>query len=211
MEKYHKIKTLFVRNPDTNHKHVVKWVWADPVFSYLIDNKWVLTEKIDGTNIRIGWDGESGHVHLGGRTDNSQIPANLVNRLGELFPSHALEQVFQATSVTLYGEGYGAGIQKAGKHYIPDGVNFILFDVRIGKWWLERDNVHDIARKLGIYAVPVVGRGNLMEAVEFAEAGFKSVFGEFTAEGIVMRPKVELLDRGGRRVIAKLKYKDFPR
>lgn len=33
--------------------------------------------------------------------------------------------------VTIFGEGYGVKIQKGG-NYIPDDVNFILFDVRFG-------------------------------------------------------------------------------
>lgn len=31
-------------------------------FDYLKDNTWIFTEKVDGTNIRIMWDGGKGNV-----------------------------------------------------------------------------------------------------------------------------------------------------
>jgi len=37
----------------------------------------------------------------------------------------------------------------------------------------------------------------------------ESVWGDFQAEGIVARPGVELFDRAGRRIITKLKCRDF--
>jgi hypothetical protein len=46
---------------------------------------------------------------------------------------------------------------------------------------------------------------------KYCEEGFKSHWGDFIAEGIVARPKVELKTRAGHRIITKLKYKDFER
>ena len=39
--------------------------------------------------------------------------------------------------------------------------------------------------------------------------GFKSFWGDFRAEGLVVRPGADLLDRHGNRVITKIKHKDF--
>jgi hypothetical protein len=75
--------------------------------------------------------------------------------------------------------------------------------------WLERENVVDIAEKFGIRVVPIIGEGTLSEAIEMTRKGFKSVWGDFTAEGIVARPKVELLSRRGERIITKIKNRDF--
>lgn len=75
--------------------------------------------------------------------------------------------------------------------------------------WLERHNVDDIGRKLGIRSVPILGHGTLDEAIEMCKKGFKSHWGDFIAEGIVARPEVEMLTRRGERIITKVKYKDF--
>jgi len=71
--------------------------------------------------------------------------------------------------------------------------------------------VEDIANKLGLEVVPVIGMGTLHEMVEMVKVGFYSEWGKFLAEGIVARPVVELKTRSGHRIITKIKYKDFPR
>ena len=44
---------------------------------------------------------------------------------------------------------------------------------------------------------------------ELARKGFNSYWGDFKAEGIVARPAFELKARNGKRLITKIKYKDF--
>jgi hypothetical protein len=67
--------------------------------------------------------------------------------------------------VILYGEGYGPGIQKGGGNYGSD-QSFVLFDIKIGPWWLRREDVLEIADKLMIPdVVPVVGKGTLADMV----------------------------------------------
>lgn len=205
MEKYHKINSLFKR--DEKGKFIFDQ-FSTPEFEYLHENEWVGTEKIDGTNIRIHWNGEK--VEFGGRTDNAQIPVFLVNRLQELVENFNWQEVFpDADDVTLFGEGYGAKIQKSGGLYKPDGVDFILFDVKIGHWWMKREAVDEIAGKLGIGSVPIIFRGTLMEAIEFVKPGFDSTIGSAKAEGLVLVPAIDLFTRRGDRVITKLKTKDF--
>jgi hypothetical protein len=219
VNKYPSIKTVYLRDPENKYRTLLEGQWACPEFEYLKDNEWVFTEKIDGTNIRVMWDGMQ--VRYGGRTDNAQMPTFLLDKLQDLFPSEQLAEVFPpdeqdgitaSYDVCLYGEGYGAKIQKGGGNYIPDGVSFILFDVRVGDSWLERHNVEDIAGKLGVDVVPIIDTGCLEDAVEMARAGFRSkiAYADIDAEGLVMRPAVELVDRRGHRVIAKIKHKDFP-
>ena len=206
MKEYHKIETLFVRDEKTFK--VVPSQWKLPEFAYLAENYWVWTEKVDGTNIRIMWDGE--HRQFGGKTDNAQIPAFLVQRLDDLFPSDKLKAIFPDVSqACLYGEGYGARIQKGGGNYKADGVDFVLFDVKVGEWWLERPNVLDIAARLNLHTVPIVGVGSLSNAAEYAKVGFKSEWGNFPAEGLVVRPATELRTRSGHRIIGKIKHNDF--
>ena len=59
------------------------------------------------------------------------------------------------------------------------------------------------------YVGNVTGTLTLDDAVELVRKGFNSQWGEFTAEGIVARPKVELFNREGKRIITKIKHKDF--
>ena len=215
MEKYHKIQSVYKRDPETKMKTFLYGVYSTPEIEYLANNTWVFTEKIDGTNIRIGWRWNGDQVLIGGRTNNAQIPTFLLTRLNELFSAGKLDHAFPlneeegSNPITLYGEGYGAKIQKGGGLYKPDGVDFILFDVRVGSWWLRRDDVEDVAADLGCGVVPIVDIGTLAEAEEIVRRGFPSSIGSRDAEGLVMRPIVEMLTRGGHRVIAKLKTRDF--
>jgi hypothetical protein len=210
MIKYHKIVTVYERDPDTKYKYLIEGRFANPEFAYLSENIWNWSEKVDGTNIRVMWD--EGRIRYGGKTDNAQIPAFLVNQMDEMFSVDTFNELYPALNLCLYGEGYGAKIQKGGENYIPYGQSFILFDVRVGDFWLQRYDVVDVADKLGIQVVPVVGVGSLNAAVEYARTGFSSKIAETSsvvAEGLVIRPAVELFDRQGHRIITKIKYKDF--
>lgn len=210
MTKYHKIQTVYNRDPDDNFKTVIPGDWSLPEFDILKKINWIWTEKIDGTNIRVMWDGAS--VSFAGKTDNAQIPPHLLKKLQEIFTEDLMnDKFFGSFNICLYGEGYGAKIQKGGGDYIPDGVDFILFDIKIGNWWLKREDVISIADSLDIMVVPEIGRGPLSIAIDLAERGFLSTVSkmERVAEGLVMRPPVELFNRGGRRIICKIKHKDF--
>ena len=206
MKKYHKIQTIFRRDM-SNRGQLIIGEYSCPEFEYLNDSQWEFTEKIDGTNIRIMWDGTE--LKIGGRTDNAQIPVFLYDRLNKMFTPEKFAKVFDSDPVTLYGEGFGAKIQKGGGNYISDGVSFALFDVLIADWWLKRSNVEDVSEKLAIPVVSVIGKGTLNDAVALARKGFNSTWGDFAAEGIVLRPVVELKTRAGHRIIAKIKCSDF--
>ena len=207
MSKYHKIQTIFKRDPKTKHKTLLEGEYSLPEFEYLKDNEWIFTEKVDGTNIRIIFDGEN--VTFGGRTDRSQIPADLVNVLNDTFNplQEKLKEKF-VDGCVLYGEGYGAKIQKAGAYYRPD-PGFVLFDVKVGNYWLREHDIINISEYLDLDIVPIVDRGTLSDMVKLTKEGFNSQWGNFLAEGIVARPSTELKSRNGNRIITKLKYKDF--
>lgn len=214
MRKYHKINTLFKREIEKSGRRkgeIIEGDWSLSEFEYLANNKWTFSEKVDGTNLRIYWDGSERKI--GGRTDNAQIYAPLFDKLLKLFPEDKLLKVFpklyeNELDIILFGEGYGSKIQKGGGNYRQD-QSFVLFDVLIGDWWLKREDVENIAQKFGIDVVPIIGEGTLHDAVELARMGFNSVWGDFPAEGIVMRPAVELKARDSSRIIGKIKLKDF--
>ena len=209
MNEYNKIQTVYMRDPNTKHKTLLEGQWSMPEFGYLAGNEWVYTEKVDGTNIRVMFDGRQ--ITFGGKTNNAQIPAKLVERLQERFLPQTDKFKDKFTGlVCLYGEGYGANIQSGGGNYRPD-QDFVLFDVKVGDWWLLREDVEEIAQAFGLDIVPIIGRGTLPAMVELARYGFPSVWGNFLAEGIVARPSVELKTRRGDRLITKIKHKDFER
>ena len=127
---YHKIKTVFSRDPETKYRTLLEGEFATPEFKYLQNNDWIWTEKVDGTNIRVMFEGED--IAFGGKTERAQIPAPLVNKLNEMFlPQIEKFREHFPDGICLYGEGYGAKIQKGGGNYRPD-QGFVLFDVRIG-------------------------------------------------------------------------------
>lgn len=204
---YPKINTLFERDPETFIVDPSRL--KSPVLATI--NAWDVTEKIDGTNIRVMLSAE-GEVSFGGRSNKAQIPGDLMAYLQAKFPAPLLSETLwlgdARHSVVLYGEGYGAGIQKGGA-YRQDKA-FILFDVLVAdKWWLNRDAVEDIAAGLGIDSVPYLGRMTLEEIVECVRSPFTSQIGTAMAEGIVARPIETLFDKNGDRLIIKLKTRDF--
>lgn len=237
METYHKIQTLFKRHLDGRYKgKMIRGQWTTPALEYLANSQWDFTEKVDGTNIRIwyrpsvaGPDGFGPLIEFAGRTDNAVLPTPLLEHLNETFTTELFHQAFpdvDVHGVLLFGEGYGPKIQNGGNY--RDDQSFVLFDVKIGDFWLERHNVADIANKLGIDVVPSLGQGTLHDAIDIVESGLtwdahgkmtnwggggikglKSQWGDFEAEGIVARPLTPLFDRKGDRIITKIKAVDF--
>ena len=199
---YHKIETLYERDEKTFK--VKPGVFKNRTYTLL--KEWWFTEKIDGTNIRCMW--KDGKLSFGGKTDNAQIHADLVKWLYENVSADKLREQFQETSVVLYGEGYGAGIQKGGGYSLTK--KFILFDVLVeDKWWLNWENTCDVASKMRLDMVPFIGAMTLEQATEYVRVGFKSRLGDCAAEGLVGRPAETLFDKAGKRLILKLKTKDF--
>lgn len=213
MNEYHKIQSMFKRDMENGGKIIIG-EWTLPEFEYLKNNQWIFTEKVDGTNIRVMWDGD--YISFGGKTDNAQLHMDLIRALQDMFEGATGRKLFGETfptkdgekaEVCFYGEGYGAGIQKGGVY--REDKSFVLFDIKIGDLWLQRKDVEEIAKKFEIDIVPIVGEGTLAEGMDMVKKGIKSEWGDFTAEGIVARPKVEMRTRRGDRMITKIKHKDF--
>jgi len=214
---YPKINGIYKRYLEGDKKgKFIMGKYSLPEFELLKDIKWEWTEKIDGTNIRVCYytDPLINRVEFKGKTDKADIPKHLLKKLQQLFTVDKLSKIFEIgedkPDICLYGEGFGYKIQSGGKYMKdPKEVDFILFDIKIGHYWLKKEDLTKIANQLGIQIVPIVGEGTIDQAIEFVKKGFKSTFGDFLAEGIVAKPKVELRDRRGNRIITKIKYKDF--
>ena len=248
---YQKINTLYKR--DANNVIMQYADWADPAYSYLRNCLWDATTKIDGTNIRIEVTqvpnivdnsdvvGVSWNVDFKGKTDNANIPKNLVKYMNDNFPE---DKVLNALGLkkymdrndwvekgwivskedpkpdyekipkryTLYGEGYGAGIQKCGGRYIRNGVSFIGFDVKVDDLYLFRENMVDIFNKLNCPTTFYHGQMTIDEAVQIVRNGFIDEIAEdrtFLAEGLVLSSPIGLKNRRGERLVVKIKYCDF--
>ena len=208
MKEYNKIETVYERDI-TGTKKLIEGKYRNEAVEFLANNKWTFTEKIDGTNIRVHWDGHK--ITFGGRTEKAQIPAHLVNKLSEMFLNNETEELFEQKfgerEVILFGEGYGVKIQNGGA-YRPD-VGFILFDVMIGDNYQSRSTVEDVAKCFNLEIVPIVMYGTIQEAVDLVKTKPNSTIGTAKMEGVVGRPLVEMKDRCGNRVIVKIKACDF--
>ena len=244
---YQKINTIFMR--DAKNVIMPYESFTEPEFEYLRGLKWRAEEKVDGTNMRIEvtkvpvWDGGiegrmingvEFKVRIAGKTDNAQIPKNLLKHMQEKYPN---EKVLAALGLkefipveewenehnwltyeqipniyTIYGEGYGEGIQSGG-WYIKGGNEFIVFDVKDNDIYLKTDARDEIATKLGAPIVPFIGYFTLDEAIAFVRKGFRSRVAQNPdakmAEGLVLRTDLGLRNRMGNRLIVKIKYEDF--
>lgn len=213
MDKYMKIGSIYERSDEKGHPFI-NGLFASPEVEYLKDLKWIWTEKVDGTNIGVLWDGYK--ITFQGRTEDATIQPKLLDALNNIFLNDAMEQkfeqVFGEKKVILFGEGYGGYIQKHGRKY-SEVESFIMFDVYFpeSNLYLKRDAVEDVAKKLALDVVPVIGEGTIDEAIEFAKVERKSTIGlcEASMEGVVCRPAIDLRTRTGNMIIVKLKYKDL--
>ncbi len=161
-----------------------------------------------------------------GREDSGQ--PKILSQLAEPFP-YACDCV-EPYPITIYGEAYGARIQRGGGDYRRDGdISFRLFDVLVAeKHWLNWENIVGVAKRVGVKTVPAVdvieyGSPGMAvrscmavqaDIVDFVRDGFKSIVANEEgiprlAEGIVARTDPYLFDNNGRRVVFKTKTKDF--
>lgn len=217
---YTKINTLYKRNMESKNREIVPGNYSDPEVEYLKDLQWECYLKIDGTNVHYQWDGHTLEIH--GKTDKAIIPKGLKNKMGKLVTKEMMEKVFPIKydeegneipmMVRIYGEGCGQGIQgKCGTAYEPKGHRFIVFDVLIDNWWLQRDSVESICNDLNLEIVPFIGLMTIKEAEDLVKAGFKDTMArsDLDAEGLVCRPRFGIRKRNGERIITKIKKRDY--
>jgi hypothetical protein len=215
---YQKIESLFKRDKYT-FKFITPFKLTNEIFSLI--KEWDWTEKVDGTNIRILYgvdyfsylsvnysDYES--IFIGGRTNNAKIPPGVEKYIRNIISVEKIKEIFGKKSVIIYGEGYGKNIQSCGASYSPV-QKFVAFDILVGnKYWLKREDVEQICFKLGIDCVPYIGRLNIQSASYLVKGGFTSrISKDVKSEGLIGRPPIPLFDAKHRRVICKLKTKDF--
>ena len=212
--KYPKIHTIWKRDAQKKYA-IMEGEFSKQEFDNV--RTWEVTEKIDGTNIRVflSWEKEveKATIRFGGRTDRAQIPTFLYSYLQDTFTEEKCKPLFEGrddSEMILFGEGYWPKIQKGGGLYRED-VSFILFDVCVGHWWFERDGVEDIAQTLGISTVPIIGLMTITEIENYVRDEPRSIVAkqDKPMEGIVARPSPLMLFRDGNPIMIKLKIEDY--
>lgn len=206
---YHKIKAPFKRSDDG--KMVVTSVFQSKTLEQLKNINWLGTEKIDGTNTAIYWNGHEFSVH--GHSEKSQFSLDAIALLDSIWKTDAMEEkveeFFGETEAIFYGETYGGKIGAHGKDY--GELRFILFDIYFPNTnhYFDFENVRSIGEKLGLNVVKIVAEGTIGELVKVVQThptSFESP--DMKIEGVVARPAYELLDSNGHRLISKIKWDD---
>lgn len=214
---YIKINTLWKRDEKTQ---IIEGDFSKDEFNSI--KLWDVSEKINGTNIRITYN-RIGNIQFDGKTDNARIPTKLYAYLQSKFTLELMETTFplenkelevkpqKSQVVILFGEGVGAGIKGSGQYFKDKGIGFILFDVYIDGWWLERENVIDIANKLGVKYAPELGIMDVQSAINLVKQPRNSSVSELpmTSEGVVARSHPLMLFRDGKPIMWKLKVSDY--
>ncbi len=142
------------------------------------------------------------------------MPTHLLQHLQHTFTREKMHENFpNARKVILFGEGYGPKIQACGGRYRKD-VSFILFDVWIDGWWLEKDGVLKIANALDVeHTIFSQEIFTTQQVVEFVKSKPHSYIAEdqtLVMEGVIARSYPLMLFRNRHSpIMFKLKCKDF--
>jgi len=174
----------------------------------------VATEKIHGTNCRVGFVREAGVVELmaGSRAMRRKRPEH-----DSLLPAHTywfahtlpgVERLITALQAAghgqavLYGEVYGPGIQAF--TYGSRTVGFRAFDLQIDGSYVDYATFTALCEEHGIEQVPLVYQGPYaLATIKGLSEGSSLVGGAHGREGVVVKPVTERTDPAIGRVILK--------
>lgn len=200
-----KCKTLFRRNLDT---FKVTNELTDQRYAQVKD--WLVTEKMDGMSVILSINTED-YTYFG-RSRNTNFNAEQQQFMDEAFHSanYQLFKIGFEKPVDIYAELVGPGIQ--GNPHNLDALELFVFDVRVNDFWLDWDNVCDIAEKAGLQTVslatPDGERVSAEYVVSFIDYHLKFPQDEY-CEGFVARTDPYLYDNMGNRIMWKLKVSDY--
>ena len=175
----------------------------------------VVTEKIHGTNARIGY--VEGLLVAGSHGLQRQRPEPEAMATNTYWFPATLEPVMSLLDalgqrhkvVILYGEVYGSGIQKL--HYGRRGIlGFAAFDLYVDSRYLDDAEFQETCDRHGVDTVPVLGRGPYsLEFVKDLSSGKTTLPDEHIREGVVVRPVRERRDPKIGRVVLKYLSDDY--
>lgn len=164
--------------------------------------------KLHGTNCRVGY--VEGEPMAGSHALRRKRPVNIEANT-YWFP-HSLESVknfFNAykevKQVIIYGEVYGASIQKGFAYDAGNKLKFRAFDILLEGKYLDVEDFYRVCEYYGIEVAPrldIIGY-NYKEVTEFIENLGEDPLGGKVMEGAVIKPLKERTDRRVGRVVLK--------
>jgi RNA ligase (TIGR02306 family) len=177
----------------------------------------VVSEKIHGTNARIGWvEGEllaGSHGLQRKRPQPEEMASNTYWFPATLEPvQNLLDELRQQghTVAILFGEIYGSRVQSL--HYgRRDGLGFAAFDILVGEHYLDYDDFLALCGRHGVATAPILDRVPFsLERIAELSRGKTTLPDDHIREGVVVRPVKERFDqRVGGRVILKYLSDDY--
>lgn len=177
----------------------------------LTDGQWVVTEKIDGANFSFLCDGEKVRVASRNQfvTDSFFNCQEVVEKYSDGILNFCKSNGI--TSLIIYGELFGDGIQNRVKYGKKD---FIAFDVVLDGDPLSKASARSIAQMVDVPFAPILMIGDFDKCIEFNNT-FKSHLtlegydGDNYSEGIVIEPVEPKFFNTGSRVYFKSKSERF--
>jgi len=174
----------------------------------------VATEKIHGTNCRVGVITEEGgtRTEMAGskgvrrkRPADEKLAADLYWHPWSVAAIRALleEQAADHRQVILFGEVYGK-VQSL-RYGVEGGIGFAAFDLLVDGKYLGYDKFVEYCARHGVATTPPLFRGafSLEKTRELAEGKTTMAGADHIREGVVVRPVRERLDPKIGRVILK--------
>ncbi len=129
-----------------------------------------------------------------------------INKLVEYFKD-------TPSTIIIYGEGYGAGVQKGGIY--SKEKNFRVFDIRIGEAYQDFEFIEKVCIDNQLNIVPIIGTTDTITYIECI--GTLQEFNNTLLtdgaggkpKGYVIKFEPVLLNKYKERLIFKIKFKDF--
>ena len=212
---YQKIETVFVYDKTAR---MFRSSYFNPIVRYLARAEWIGSEKVNGANSSVYWDGHT--IQFFGRTGTDFIEGQkeaLERTFGGM--EVAFEQAFGSKQVRLFMECYGGKIcrEEGGAGRYRNNPALIGFDVQINGIYLDRSAIRQIFSSFGISAVGMKPYTSLEEAIRevqwMADAKKESPLNEegfhTEQEGLVLLPKIRLFDHQYNRIAVKVKCEDM--
>jgi RNA ligase (TIGR02306 family) len=167
----------------------------------------VITEKIHGTNCRVGW--IEGELMAGSMSVRRARP----ERLGDSIYWKPLETVGvqallenlgqSAKQVILYGEVFGSRVQNLNYGQVGT-LGFRAFDLLVEGKYLDTDPFLAACAEFGVPTVPVLSRGPYdLATVKTHSEGATTLGADHIREGVVVKPHRERTDPKVGRVCLK--------
>ncbi|HPW22295.1 MAG TPA: RNA ligase (ATP) [Vicinamibacterales bacterium] len=172
----------------------------------------VITEKIHGTNCRIG--AIEGELLAGSMGLRRKRPVRLESST-YWFPltlpgvkemlRHLAGNHKQAI---LYGEVFGRGVQSL--QYGQVGLAFMAFDLLLDGKYCNHQQFANLCERFDVPVVPLMDLGPFsMDAVRACAGGSTAIGGDHIREGVVVRPTKERTDPKVGRVVLKYISDDY--